>query len=226
MDKRKIFQKPVNEQRATHNNMPDESKAVFDNLLQSDFEQCFEQMRHYDDVFQNSLQFVYTGVVAVPGASGTLFSIWGTKTSNLATLSVILLFSWLAGIVVVTELAKNRVYFARVARYVNEIRRLYLVKSQAGIKNEAKMFTDPTFPHVLDWGSTQTFQIGLASVFDSLLFGFAVVALFAFRNVAHDREASPDWSSGILACVAFLVVQFALIIVYWRIEGTKMKPSE
>jgi hypothetical protein len=206
--------------------MPDEAKTVFENLLQSDFEQCFEQMRHYDDVFQNSLQFVYTGVVAVAGASGTLFSIWGTKTSNLATLSFILLFSWVAGIVVVMELAKNRVYFARVARYVNEIRDVYLDKKPAGVTNKAKMFTDPTFPHVLDLGSTQIFQVGLASVFDSLLFGFTVVALFAFRNVAHDREASPDWSSGIWACVAFLVVEFGLVIVYWLVQESNMKPSE
>ena len=206
--------------------MPDEAKTVFENLLQSDFEQCFEQMRHYDDVFQNSLQFVYTGVVAVAGASGTLFSIFGTKTSNLATLSFILLFSWVAGIVVVMELAKNRVYFARVARYVNEIRDAYLKKGPAGVTNKAKMYRDCKFPAILDFGSTQTFQILLVSVFDSLLFGFAVVALLAFRKVPNGADVTPDWSRGILAFAVFLVVEFGLVIVYWCIEKSNMKPSE
>jgi hypothetical protein len=204
--------------------MPEEPRSVFENLLQSDFEQCFEQMRHYDDAFQNALQFAYTGVVAVAGASGTLLQAWGAKSSNLATVSLILLFSWLAGVVVVMDLAKNRVYFARVARHVNEIRGLYVKKHPAGVSNKAKMYTDPTFPHILNLGSTQTFQVCLASAFDSFLFGSAIVALLAVRSVANGVEASVNWSWGIGGFIAFLVLELGLIFAYWKIKESEKNP--
>ena len=201
--------------------MPEEPRSVFENLLQSDFEQCFEQMRHYDDAFQNALQFAYTGVVAVAGASGTLLQIWHTTPLNLATVSFVLLFSWLAGVVVVMSLAKNRVYFAKVARYVNEIRKLYLDKSTSGIANEAGMYTDVRFPPILHWGSTQTLQVFLASAFDSFLFASGVVALIAFRNVENGVEASANWSWGIWGFVAFLAVELGSVFAYWHIEESK-----
>jgi hypothetical protein len=103
-------------------------------------------MRHYDDVFQSTVQFAYTGVVAVGGPAGTLLQVYGPKQSTVATASLILVLSWLTGVLVVMSLAKNRVYFARVARYVNEIRHLYLVDRPAGIENKARIYADYTFP--------------------------------------------------------------------------------
>jgi len=192
--------------------------STFEDLLVSDFEQCFEQMRHHDDAFENLLQFAYTGVVAVAGASGTLLQIWHANPLNVATVGLILLFSWMAGVVVVMSLAKNRVYFAKVARYVNEIRHLYLAKSTAVIANKAKMYTDWRFPPILDFGSTQTFQIYLASACDSFLFASGIITLIAYRNVSNHTEANVNWFWGILSFVASLVVEIVLIFVYWHLK--------
>jgi hypothetical protein len=200
--------------------------SVFEDLLHSDFEQCFEQMRHYDDAFQSALQFAYTGVVAVAGASGTLLQIWHANPLNLATVSLILLFSWLAGVVILMLLAKNRVYFAKVARYVNEIRHLYLEKRPAGIANKADMFNKVAFPAILDFASTQTFQIYLVSAFDSFLFASGIIALVAFRVTANRGEVSVNWSWGVLGFVASLLTELGLIFVYWHLKESETKSSE
>lgn len=205
---------------------PQEATDIRETLLVSDFEQCFEQMRHYDDAFQGALQFAYTGVVAVAGASGTLLQIWHVNPLNLATVSLILLFSSLAGVVILMLLAKNRVYFAKVARYVNEIRHLYLQKHPAGIANKAGMFDDVTFPQILDFGSTQTFQIYLVSAFDSFLFACGIIALVACRVAANHGEASIKWSWGIWGFAASVVVELGSIFVYWyRKESETTKSS-
>jgi hypothetical protein len=204
---------------------PKEAMGVFENLLQSDFQQCFEQMRHYDDAFQGALQFAYTGVVAVAGASGTLLQIWHVNPLNLATVSLVLLFSSLAGIVILMLLAKNRVYFARVARYVNEIRHLYLQKDPAGIANKAGMFDDVTFPPILDFGSTQTFQIYLVSAFDSFLFACGIIALVGWRVAANHGEASIKWSWGIWGFAVSMVVELGSIFVYWYLKESETTKS-
>lgn len=200
------------------------NQGIFENLLQSDFEQCFEQMRHYDDAFQSAVQFAYTGVVAVAGLSGTLIQIWSSKLS-IATVSFIFAFSWLAGLLVVMSLAKNRVYFARVARYVNEIRELYLSNRPGGLTDKTKMYTNSGFPHVLDYGSTQSFQIYVASAFDSFLFATAVIAFIALTNVANGAEPSVGWFWGTTSFGACLLVELGSIILYWHLEESKMKPK-
>jgi hypothetical protein len=122
-------------------------------------------------------------------------------------------------------LAKNRVYFAKVARYVNEIRHLYLKEHPAGIANKADMFDEVTFPAILDFSSTQTFQIYLVSAFDSFLFASGIIALVAFRVAANSGEASVNWSWGILGFVASLVVELGLIFVYWYLKESETKSS-
>ena len=137
---------------------------------------------------------------------------------TLATTSSILLSSWLAGIVTLMLLAKNRVYFAKVARYVNEIRHLYLQKHPAQIANKANMFNDVRFPPIWDKGSTQTFQIYLVAIFDSFLFAVGVIALVACLNAVNGKTPSLNgfwFICGLVAFVASLLIELRWIFAYW-----------
>lgn len=191
-------------------------------VVVSDFEQCFEQMRHYDDSFQNTLQFAYTGTVAVVGVSGTLLQSYHYTQLNLTILSVILGLSWLVGIILVMSLAKNRVYFTIVARRVNELRNVCFDEHSPHRENKAKIYTDPTRPRISDFASTQFFQVCLTSVFDSFFFASTVVALIALQMVANHHSAPiVDWSLGIRGFAVWLVAQLGLVALYWKLEEHK-----
>jgi hypothetical protein len=185
-------------------------------IVVSDFEQCFEQMRHYDDSFQNTVQFAYTGTVAVAGVSGTLLQSYHYTQLNLTILSVILGLSWLAGIILVMSLAKNRVYFAIVARRVNELRNVCFDERSPYRENKAKIYTDPTRPRISDFSSTQFFQVFLTSAFDSFFFTSTVVALVALQMVANHSAPMVDWSLGLRGFAVSLVAQLGLVAVYWK----------
>jgi hypothetical protein len=196
--------------------------TVLDDLLDSDFEECFEQMRHYDSAFESAVQFAYTGTVTVAGASGTLLQAYGPDSLILAIVSFILVFSCLAGLVVVLSLARNRVYFAKVARYVNEIRGFNLHHHPARIENKAQMYTEWRFPPIFDLFSTQSLHVYLVSAFDSILFASAVVALIAWRDIVNRVEPlSVGWSWGIVSCVACLLTELVFITLYWHREESK-----
>jgi hypothetical protein len=59
--------------------------SVFQELFVADFQQCFEQMRHYDETFHRTLQFGFGGVVAVIAASAALA---GQSLRSLAGMSM------------------------------------------------------------------------------------------------------------------------------------------
>jgi hypothetical protein len=185
-------------------------------IVVSDFEQCFEQMRHYDDSFQNTLQFAYTGTVAVARVSGTLLQSYHYTQLNLTILSVILGLSWLAGIILVMSLAKNRVYFVMVARRVNELRNVCFDEDSPYRENKAKIYTDPTRPRIADFGSTQFFQVCLTSAFDSFFFASTVVALIALQMVVNHTAPIVDWSLGFRGFAVSLVAQLGLIALFWN----------
>ena len=194
--------------------------SVFEDLLNSDFQQCFEQMRHYDDAFQNGLQFTYTGAIAVAGFSGTLLQIKGAD--GLKTVAVVLAFSWLAGVFVVMSLAKNRVYFAKAARYVNQTRDFYLKNRPEEFEDHTKMYRNWRSPAVFDPGSTQTLQIYLASALDSFLFAFAVSAAIALRDVSQSTQPNVNWFWGGIAFGISLLAEVGLILSYWHREDSPM----
>ena len=52
-------------------------------------------------------------------------------------------------------ICKNRTYFVKVSRYINEHRKLALENNDVGFKNVSKMWHNPKYPKNLDKGSTQ-----------------------------------------------------------------------
>jgi hypothetical protein len=208
-----------------HNELKEQSSqgaamSVFEDLLNSDFQQCFEQMRHYDDAFQNGLQFTYTGAIAIAGFSGTLLQIKGAD--SLKTVALVLFCSWLAGVFVVMSLAKNRVYFAKAARYVNQVRDFYLRNRPEEFEDHTKMYRNWRSPAVFDPGSTQTLQIYLASALDSFLFAFAVSAALALRHASHSTQPSLHWFWGAIAFGISVLTEVGLIMLYWHREDSRM----
>ncbi len=191
------------------------SMSVHEELLVSDFQQCFEQIRHYDEIFHRTLQFGFGGVVAVIAASGALAGQYGLTRLITTTVGLMLLVSSVAGFLLVASLARNRVYFAFVARYVNEVRALYLAQSPGSISNKAGIYTDPGFPKIFNPFSSHSFQLYFLSSCNSFLITGGVIALLVSRALATSGSPAVNWWAGLLAFSLSMLVQIGWVLLYW-----------
>ena len=156
--------------------------------LIADFEQCFEQMRHYDRIELVIIKSTFTAYFAVVGGGYTLYQ-WGIERNlDLRTLIGILLFiGFILGTIFLAILVRNRCYFVKVARYVNEQRNLFLKNNILGLENLSKMYTDSRNPPYFNWFSTYSWLMYLLCFLNSLLFT-SVFCLQDVLNLSNVRK--------------------------------------
>jgi hypothetical protein len=197
--------------------------SVHENLLIADFQQCFEQMRHYDETFRVILSFGFSMTLAVEAASGTLLQHYGFTGLVMLTAGLLLITSGLAAALLIALLARNRVYFAFVARYVNEIRSAYLAEKPGGVLNTAGMYTDCRFPRILNPASTQTIQIYFLSACSSLLLSSGVAALLAARCLALGHGPRVRWGTGAVVFAVAVALEIGSLLIYWTKKGRRKR---
>jgi hypothetical protein len=197
--------------------------TIYDDLLVADFNECFEQMRHYDAAFMKRLDFGFTGIITVIGATAFLIEHF-TATRFILSLSGLLLgVSSLAGIMLVWSLARNRVYFATVARYVNEIRALYLSHHPGGVTNKSGIYSDYNSPKIFSPASSQSIDIYFLAICVSVLISGAVTSLnLAYRMVSQQNQLI-SWRLAVLVFVGSFVVLVLSTAAYWYIEERKKR---
>lgn len=189
---------------------------LYEDLLVADFNQCFEQMRHYDESFRRTTEFCFGGIVSVVAASGAFLTQYGTTTSTTRLVALVLILSSLAGFLLVVLLARNRVYFAIVARFINEVRGLYLKQSPGEFENCSRMYSDHRFPKILSPGSTQSVQIYFLSLCNASLFGIGAGMLNVSLNLRAGIARSLDCREVFLAVVGSLLLEVSWVFAYWK----------
>src|SRR5258706_12312959 len=116
-------------------------------FLDRDFNQCFTQMRHYDDQLWDICKFAFTGYSAVVTPAVGLFQYSRDKGANLEPAAIALLMvSLLLGLFLFALTIRNRVYFVFVTRYINEHRGFFLKGQPLGFANRTRMYTNPKHP--------------------------------------------------------------------------------
>jgi len=190
--------------------------TIYDDLLIADFNECFQQMRHYEEAFLNRLEFGFGGLVAVIGATAFLIEHFKATSFALATSGLLLAVSGGMGGLLVFSLARNRVYFAFVARYVNEIRALYLSKHPEGLANKSGMYSDHRFPKIFDPGSSQSIDIYFLALCVSLLVSGAVTSLDLSHRIQNGTGLRIDWTMATCTFLGSAVIQVLTVIVYWH----------
>jgi hypothetical protein len=189
--------------------------SLHDDLLVADFSECFEQMRHYEEAFLKRLDFGFGGIVAVIGATAVLIEHFKATPFILILSGLLLVVSSIAGILLVWSLARNRVYFAFVARYVNEIRALYISHHPGGLTNKSGIYSDHSFPKIFDPGSSQSIDIYFFALCVSLLVSGAVTSLDLAYRVRAGIGLCISWPIATLIFFGAFVAQLSLTIAYW-----------
>lgn len=184
-----------------------DKQAVLD-LLRTDFQQCFEQMRHYDRIF---LQFV-AGVFSFNTAILViLFKLFQNSTNKFLFLDfkqvwlIILIMALFVGVFSLIFLSRNRLYYVRVTRFVNEVRNHYLSIQPLNITNKAKLYVDYKHPKTFSLFSTQVILVYILSIFNAFY-------LFMFVFIL-----TKNFCSSVILSFVLLIIQVVVVLIFlWK----------
>jgi len=182
-------------------------------LLKTDFEQCFEQMRHYDSVFSNTVKFMLTGYAVVITATGGLLGLGLSLVTRWVGIAGLLFFTGLAGTLLLLVLLHNRKYYVRVARYVNEVRQSYIKQKVLGIQNLADIYTNPKLPRAMNPLSSQLIIMYFAAICNSVFYAFGTAAI-CIKTELEALDVNLLWPSIIF--VASLILQISSVALYLK----------
>lgn len=115
-------------------------------FLYREYQQCFEQLRFYDERQLSLLRYLFALVTAAVAGQFAVYKVVGDAGAQffrcVAMLGALLLA---ATILVHIALVQNRLYFVFVARQINAIRR-YLLAEESPSFRDNQLYTSTTFP--------------------------------------------------------------------------------
>lgn len=169
------------------------SKEYLKDMMAVDFQECMGMLRHYDSVNWDLTKFTFGQVLVAIGACWTILgaerekgeTLWNVLHDGLSNYIVGSVLFLSACFVFLTLLAilKNRTYFVKMSRYLNEHRRNVLQEHPFGFANQSRMLDNPDFPPVIDMKSTQLLCVYLFVICLILLLFVALGCLFL--NASH-----------------------------------------
>lgn len=187
--------------------MDDEDKTV--DFLQHDFDQCFQQMRHYDSQLFDSVKFLTTAYVGLIGIGIGLyeFGIEECKDFSSAVIAAFLV-ALLLGLFMFMLIVRNRVYYVHVTRYINEIRNTFLEKKPLDFENKSRMYTNYKQPPFFNWRSSQAYLMYVVALVNAILCG---AIIFVWLN-----EESCCCLYTLCGLVTLLLLQIGIGIFYLK----------
>src|SRR5213593_4354670 len=112
---------------AQSNLTPEDFAKEAARFLERDFNQCFQQMRHYDAQGVDLCKFAFTAYSAVVGLAFGLFQYGLSQRADFALpAGATMCVGFAFGLCFLAIMVRNRVYFVVVTRYINEHRRFFL----------------------------------------------------------------------------------------------------
>ncbi len=139
-------------------------------FLKQDFSECFGQLRHYDTIIIDSFKFIFTIYVALIGGAISIFDL--KLPIDLLLLSkLLIIISIVFCFFVLFYIIEQRVYFVKVARYINEIRDHYLTGNNLGFKNLSNFYHDKGKPEYFSLTSSHIILAIIVSALNSFSIG-------------------------------------------------------
>ena len=186
--------------------------------LISEYEQCFQQMRHYDTTQNTLLTFALTGYIAIFAAVYTLYQYSTNNPIKYTFLTMIFILSTIAGIIVLMTLARNRVYYTAVAKQVNRIRNYFLSNSELDFIRYNNCYVSYDKPKNFYWLSTYAMYIVVISLFNASLIGSGVVM---FNRFIVNKDFNISLAFGIITGLIMMVLELIYVVKYFHRNDSK-----
>lgn len=208
------------------NSMQTNNEEYSKDFLKHDFDQSYQQLRHYDslnwDITKFSFLELLVGIAAVWAIYGFAKDSANSNTFvaiNIAWIipsvfGICYMFSLLASFLI----SRNRVYFAKVARYINEHRKFAFDSKPAGFKNVSKFYTSPDFPRAFDTWSTQLVCLYVIQFVSAFIFGALIY------SIATLKIENEFWQYGLslIGGLISTIINLWIYISYMKKQDTKL----
>lgn len=182
-------------------------------FLHQDFDQCFEQMRHYDTQIFNMLSFMFVAYSGLIGISLGLFE-YGRSVNRDFSMPAAAAISigLMVGVYMFVFATRNRAYFVHVARYINEQRGFFLKSHPLGFENRTRMYTDWSKPPFFNWLSSQSWLLYIIATLNCSLFGALLFLTWRSNSI---------WIFVIFGSLILFVIQVGWAIYYLKSRENK-----
>lgn len=180
-------------------------------FLERDFNQCFQQMRHYDAQIFDILKFMFTAYTVLIGVAIGLFKS-DLKVNLTIPIVISLTIGLVLGLFMFYLVLINRSYYVRVARYINEQRKLFLAFKPLGFENISGMYINAKQPYF----SRESTQIWLAYIVGALNSTLLGVSLFIIFDLYCYR-----WLIVIGSSLVILSIQIVIVVKYLKSQENK-----
>lgn len=164
-------------------NMEDYQKQ----FMSDDYNQSMEMLRHYDNNNWEITKFAVSEMLLAVGACWTLYTLSipseSTSTPSLSLSQVLIITfvicfgSFLFGLLSLFLVGKNRVYFAKTARHINNYRNHALASHPLAFQCARDYWSNPTYPKAMSWKSTHLLCFYLLDAFTALMSSATVFLL-------------------------------------------------
>jgi len=190
--------------------------SIAEDLLKADFDQCFNQMRHYDGIFTTVVNFAFAFFTAV--ATATVALLLQSNIPNSAYLGLSILYCLVAiiGMLILAFLLRNRCYFAFVARFVNEVRGYYLPQIDPNFSNQTGLPTSPRKPRMLSPGSTHVIHMYFIAFFNTASIAASILIYRYYASLTYQSAFVLNFGLFIFLVLFILTIQIIWIILYLR----------
>lgn len=176
-------------------------------FLERDFNQCFQQMRHYDAQIFDILKFMFTAYSALIGVALGFYQFGLKENKDLALPAIaVLTVGLILGLFMFALTIRNRVYFVQITRYINEQRSFFFTYKPMGFENKSRMYTNYEQPPYFNWRSSHTVLYGIISTLNSSILGILLFIIFPV--------VSWKWIIILIGCIVLFFIQAAVAILY------------
>jgi hypothetical protein len=152
-------------------------------FLLEEFNQCFSQMRHHDEMELSLAKFAFSLYSVVATVSFALGQYFHETPSVRIFLCGLLLLTFLISFMVIVMLVRHRIYFVYVARQVNSIRKTFLsIPGSGRVVFENFGIIDTGKPKLYYWRSAHLVLILLLSLINSITLAFAGFFLLQYLS--------------------------------------------
>lgn len=177
-------------------------------FLERDFNQCFQQMRHYDDQLWQICKFAFTGYTTVLGVAVGLHQYSMEKQVDLYPAAIaVLSVATALGLLFLALTTRNRVYFVVTTRYINEQRRHFLAQRPLGFPNATKMYTNPEQPPYFNWRSSQAWFLYIIALLNAVLVG-------ALTFIILKSAPTVQWRVAVAFLIGTFLFQLIVCVAY------------
>lgn len=177
------------------------------NFILVEYQECFEHMRHYDNIAQELFKFSFTYYSAIITLSialyGFLFNEGTINPDSYLYFSLLFFLGFVIGCLLILLLVRNRKYFIDVAHQVNCIREFYM-KDIDSFANQLPFKTD--YPKVTNAKSSHFFIYYIFHLVNSIFLSISIDSFSLFLKYKHTVLIS--LSIGILYFIFGIVFTF------------------